>query len=94
MFHMGLWTYDQVEHTFVDTMVSVHIIGSKMSIGHFVDLYRGYGFYERMIKIEAECPGANVILHKHGRLPQVNLIPYVFIKRVAGRSINENAIMH
>lgn len=38
--------------------------------GKIKDLYSGYGFYERLTKIEGDFPGANIILHKYGRLPQ------------------------
>ncbi|KAK7488659.1 hypothetical protein BaRGS_00020112 [Batillaria attramentaria] len=38
--------------------------------GKIKDLYTHYGLFERLTKIEAEFPGANIILHKQGRLPQ------------------------
>jgi hypothetical protein len=40
---------------------------------YFTDLYKDFGFFERLIKIEADFPGANVILHKYGKLPPVIL---------------------
>ena len=36
----------------------------------FADLYKECGFYQRLIKIDADFPGANVILHKLGVLPE------------------------
>lgn len=38
--------------------------------GKIKDLYTSYGFFERLIKIEEDFPGANVLLHKYGKLPQ------------------------
>ncbi|XP_034325415.2 phytanoyl-CoA dioxygenase domain-containing protein 1 [Magallana gigas] len=38
--------------------------------GKIKDLYKEYGFFERLSKIEEEFPGANIILHKYGVLPQ------------------------
>lgn len=38
--------------------------------GKIKNLYKEYGFFERLTKIEAEFPGANIILHKQGSLPQ------------------------
>lgn len=35
-------------------------------------LYSDHGFRDRLTLIEAEFPGANVILHKLGGLPQVS----------------------
>ena len=35
------------------------------------ELYKEFGFFERLTKIEEEFPGANIILHKTGKLPQV-----------------------
>ena len=32
-------------------------------------LYNEFGFFERLIKIENDFPGANIILHKYGVLP-------------------------
>lgn len=37
--------------------------------GKIKDLYKDYGFFERLIKIEEDFPGANIILHKYGVLP-------------------------
>ena len=37
----------------------------------FLELYTEYGLYQRLSKIEEEFPGANIILHKTGKLPQV-----------------------
>ncbi|WAR18383.1 hypothetical protein MAR_000221 [Mya arenaria] len=37
--------------------------------GKIKDLYKDLGFFERLIKIEADFPGANIILHKYGKLP-------------------------
>lgn len=34
-------------------------------------MYEGEGFFTRLIKIEEDFPGANIILHKTGKLPQV-----------------------
>ncbi|KAL4238638.1 hypothetical protein ACF0H5_003345 [Mactra antiquata] len=39
--------------------------------GKIKGLYKKLGFFERLIKIEADFPGANIILHKYGKLPQV-----------------------
>lgn len=38
--------------------------------GKIKKLYKDLGFFERLTKIEAEFPGANIILHKTGKLPQ------------------------
>lgn len=38
----------------------------------FVGLYSEYGFDKRLTMIEADFPGANILLHKIARLPQVN----------------------
>ena len=38
------------------------------------ELYSECGLFERLTKIEAEFPGANVILHKTGKLPPVRFI--------------------
>lgn len=35
------------------------------------DLYKEYGLFQRLIKIDGDFPGANVLLHKTGDLPQV-----------------------
>lgn len=35
-------------------------------------MYKEYGFFERLSKIEEDFPGANIILHKYGVLPQVS----------------------
>ncbi|OWF42670.1 phytanoyl-CoA dioxygenase-like [Mizuhopecten yessoensis] len=40
------------------------------SAGKIKHLYKEYGLFERLTKIETEFPGANVILHKTGELPQ------------------------
>ena len=37
-----------------------------------VDLYENYGLFERLTKLEADFPGANVILHKIAVLPEVS----------------------
>ena len=37
----------------------------------FLELYTEYCLYQRLSKIEEEFPGANIILHKTGKLPQV-----------------------
>ena len=37
----------------------------------FLELHTEYGLYQRLSKIEEEFPGANIILHKTGKLPQV-----------------------
>jgi len=34
-------------------------------------LYSEYGYEKRLTVIEAEFPGANILLHKLGKLPQV-----------------------
>ncbi|XP_022344797.2 uncharacterized protein LOC111137580 [Crassostrea virginica] len=38
--------------------------------GKIKKLYKEFGFFERLTKIEEEFPGANIILHKTGKLPQ------------------------
>ncbi|XP_069117184.1 phytanoyl-CoA dioxygenase domain-containing protein 1 homolog isoform X1 [Argopecten irradians] len=38
--------------------------------GKIKELYKEYGFYERLTMIERDFPGANIVLHKLGRLPQ------------------------
>ncbi|KAL3873369.1 hypothetical protein ACJMK2_036498 [Sinanodonta woodiana] len=38
--------------------------------GKIKDLYQEYGFYKRLAKLEEEFPGANILLHKLGTLPQ------------------------
>lgn len=38
--------------------------------GKIYELYSGYGFFERLTKIENDFPGANIVLHKYGVLPQ------------------------
>ncbi|XP_062616942.1 uncharacterized protein LOC134278659 [Saccostrea cucullata] len=38
--------------------------------GKIKKLYKEFGFFERLTKIEAEFPGANILLHKMGKLPQ------------------------
>ena len=37
----------------------------------FLELHTEYGLYQRLSKIEEEFPGANIILHKTGKLPKV-----------------------
>lgn len=46
-----------------------HLAQKLYKAGKIKDLYKDYGFFERLIKIEADFPGANVILHKYGKLP-------------------------
>ena len=48
-------------------------------------MYREYGFFQRLTKIEEEFPGANVILHKLGKIPQVILNDIQFIKILFGK---------
>ncbi|XP_062576223.1 uncharacterized protein LOC134238116, partial [Saccostrea cucullata] len=38
--------------------------------GRIKSLFSEYGFFERLSKIENEFPGANIVLHKYGVLPQ------------------------
>ncbi|KAK7103955.1 phytanoyl-CoA dioxygenase domain-containing protein 1 homolog [Littorina saxatilis] len=38
--------------------------------GKIKNLYKEHGLFERLTHIEADFPGANIILHKLGRLPQ------------------------
>ncbi|CAG2189818.1 unnamed protein product [Mytilus edulis] len=38
------------------------------------NLYRELGFYERLTAIEAEWPGANILMHKGDGLPQVSYV--------------------
>ena len=40
--------------------------------GLVLDLYREYGFYQRLTMINKEFPGANVVLHKLPKLPKVS----------------------
>jgi hypothetical protein len=50
-------------------------------------LYKEFGFFERLTKIEAEFPGANIILHKTGKLPQVSAMLYFeFFRAYRGES--------
>lgn len=35
------------------------------------ELYKDLGLFERLSEIEKECPGANIMLHKIGSMPQV-----------------------
>ena len=37
--------------------------------GKIKELYSDHGFFERLIRIENDFPGANIILHKYGVLP-------------------------
>ncbi|KAK3087156.1 hypothetical protein FSP39_002452 [Pinctada imbricata] len=37
--------------------------------GKLKKLYKEYGLFERLTKIEAEFPGSNILLHKTGKLP-------------------------
>lgn len=50
-------------------------------------MYKEYGFFERLSKIEEEFPGANIILHKYGVLPQVSR--YLHITFTLNLSMNE-----
>lgn len=44
------------------------------------ELYDEYGFFERLTKIENDFPGANIVLHKYGVLPQVrNFLQFLCI---------------
>lgn len=36
-------------------------------------LYKELGFFERLISMERDFPGTNVILHKNGVLPDVSI---------------------
>ena len=40
-------------------------------IDAYVGLYSEYGYEKRLTMLEAEFPGANILLHKLGRLPKV-----------------------
>lgn len=39
----------------------------------FSELYREFGLFQRLTEIDKEFPGANVILHKTGKLPKVSV---------------------
>ena len=39
-----------------------------------LDKHKDASFYERLILIEKQFPGAAVLLHKHGVMPKVNRI--------------------
>ena len=41
------------------------------------DLYKEYGLFQRLTKLEEEFPGANVLLFKHQKIPQV--IGYLYV---------------
>ncbi|KAL8590937.1 hypothetical protein ACOMHN_036764 [Nucella lapillus] len=49
----------------VDGLASMLHRGGKIK-----NLYKEYGLFERLTKLENESPGANIILHKLGQLPQ------------------------
>lgn len=38
----------------------------------WTELYKDLGLFERLTEIEKECPGANIMLHKIGAMPQVS----------------------
>ena len=42
------------------------------------DFYEGYDLFKRLTKIEEDFPGANIMLHKVGKVPQVWM--YIFYK--------------
>ena len=44
-------------------------------------LYSEYGYEKRLTMIEAEFPGANILLHKLGKLPKV-LLSLLLLPRV------------
>lgn len=46
-----------------------HLAQKLFKAGKIKDLYNDYGFFERLIMIEKDFPGANIILHKYGKLP-------------------------
>ena len=37
------------------------------------DLYKEYGVFQRLNKLNSEFPGANIVLLKTGQFPQVSL---------------------
>jgi len=37
--------------------------------GKIKDIHKDLGFFDRLIQLEKEFPGANILLHKHGHLP-------------------------
>lgn len=41
------------------------------------ELYKDLGLFERLTEIEKECPGANIMLHKIGSMPQVGTSIYI-----------------
>ncbi|KAK7484969.1 hypothetical protein BaRGS_00023747 [Batillaria attramentaria] len=49
----------------VDDLANMLYTGGKIK-----SLYKQYGLFERLTHIEREFPGANIILHKQGKLPQ------------------------
>lgn len=50
---------------FVDELAESLLNGGKIT-----SLYKEFGLFERLTQIEKEFPGANIILHKLGVLPQ------------------------
>jgi len=40
-------------------------------VNNATGLYTEYGYESRLTMLEAEFPGANILLHKLGKLPQV-----------------------
>ncbi len=45
--------------------------------GKIQDLHSDEGLFQRLTSLEAEFPGANILLHKLGELPQVLLLKYI-----------------
>lgn len=46
------------------------------------ELYKDLGLFERLTEIEKECPGANIMLHKIGSMPQVGPSTYIYTTTV------------
>ncbi|KAK3595964.1 hypothetical protein CHS0354_032478 [Potamilus streckersoni] len=47
-----------------------HLAQTLHKAGKIKNLYSEHGLFERLTHIEAEFPGANIVLHKFGTLPQ------------------------
>lgn len=46
------------------------------------ELYKDLGLFERLSEIEKECPGANIMLHKIGSMPQVCQVYLYIIEKI------------
>ncbi|XP_074644175.1 phytanoyl-CoA dioxygenase domain-containing protein 1 homolog [Tubulanus polymorphus] len=67
----NFFTKDQLDACCRDIDKLVDDLAKKLyNAGKIKNLYEDLGFYYRLTEIEKEFPGANVILHKGGILPQ------------------------